>query len=220
MRPAFRGVFRLLARVKVTGLENVPPKGAYLIAFNHVSLFDPAFMAAFWPVAPEAVGASDLWERRGQALLVRLYGGIPVHRGRFDRRVIDAVLAALASGCPLLIAPEGTRSHRPGMQRAKPGVAYLMDEARISVVPVGVVGTTEDLWSNSLRGERPLIEMRIGRPLQLPPLQGKGAARRAARQQDADLVMAHIAALVPPDYRGAYSGCEDPGRSLGRSGAA
>jgi len=33
----------------------------------------------------------------------------------------------------------------------------------------------------------------------------KGAARREARQQYADLVMSHIAGLLPPEYRGVYA---------------
>jgi hypothetical protein len=48
--------------------------------------------------------------------------------------------------------------------------------------------------------------MRIGRPFRLPPIQGKGEARRESRQRNADLVMAHIAGLLPEEYRGVYRG--------------
>jgi len=205
MRPIFRGLFHILGRVEVTGRENVPREGAYLIAINHVSIYEAPLMVAFWPVAPEVAGASVIWKRPGQSLLARLYGGIPVHRGEYDRRLIDAILAALQSGYPLLIAPEGGRSHTPGMRQAHPGVAYLMDKANAPVVPVGVFGSTEDYFNRAKRGERPTIGMRIGKPFTLSPVVGKGAARRSLRQQNADLVMAHIAALLPPEYRGVYA---------------
>jgi 1-acyl-sn-glycerol-3-phosphate acyltransferase len=206
MRPLFRGIFHLLSQVVITGRENVPKNGAYLIAINHVSLYEAPFMLAFWPEQPpEAAGAVDIWSRPGQAALARLYGGIPVHRGLVDRRLIDTMVAVLRSGRPLLIAPEGGRSHRPGMRRALPGLAHVIDQVSVPVVPVGVVGTTGDFLKRALRGERPKLEMRIGKPVCLPPISGKGEERRAARQRNVDLVMAHIAALLPAEYQGVYA---------------
>ena len=155
MRPLFRGLFHILSRVQVFGKENVPRQGAYLITINHVSLFEPPLVMAFWPVALEAVGAVDIWKRRGQATLARLYGAIPVHRGEYDRTLLDAMLAVLNSGRPLLIAPEGARSHAPGMRQAHPGAAYIVDKTGVQVVPVGVVGGTDDFLRRALRGQRP-----------------------------------------------------------------
>ncbi len=204
VRPLFRGIFHLISRVKVAGLENVPKKGAYLIAINHISLYEAPFVVAFWPIAPEVAGAADVWQRPGQSLLARYYGGIPIHRGHVDRQMVEQTLLVLRSGYPLLIAPEGGRSHTPGMRQAKPGVAYLMDKAGVPVVPVGIVGSTDDFLARGLRGERPMIEMHIGNPIVLPLVSGRGQARRDARQRNADSVMEHIAALLPPDYRGIY----------------
>ncbi|MBN1666432.1 MAG: 1-acyl-sn-glycerol-3-phosphate acyltransferase [Anaerolineales bacterium] len=204
LRPLFRSIFRLISRVEITGLEHVPAQGAYLIAINHVSLFEAPLVCAFWPRPPEAMGAVELWHRPGQGQLARLYGGIPVHRGELDRQLIETVLAVLASGYPLLIAPEGSRSHRPGMQRAKPGVAYLISKAGVPVVPVGIVGSTDDFLARGLRFQRPVITMHIGPALKLAPVTGRGADRRETLQANADLVMAHIAALLPEEYRGVY----------------
>jgi hypothetical protein len=39
----------------------------------------------------------------------------------------------------------------------------------------------------------------------LPPIEGKGEARRLARQRNADLLMKHIASLLPLEYRGVYA---------------
>jgi len=209
VRPILRGglrlIFRILAPVKIVGKNNIPRKGAYLVAINHVSLFDPPFALSFFPRQVEAMGAVDIWNKPGQGILARLFGGIPVHRGEYDRELIDTVLNILRSGYPLLLAPEGGRSHVTAMQRAKPGVAYILDEAQVPVLPVGIVGTTDDFWQRATRWERPLLEMRIGEPFSLPPLEGKGAERRAARQRNADLVMQHVAGLLPEEYHGVYA---------------
>lgn len=203
-RPVFRGLFHVLGRVKITGLENVPPGGAYIIAINHISYYEAPFLIAFWPIAPEAMGASDIWKKTGQATLARWYGGIPVHRGEYDRQLIESISNVLGSGRPLLIAPEGGRSHTPGMRRAQPGVAFFIEKLNVPVLPVGLVGTTEDYLHQALHGERPTLEMHIGQLIQLPPIEGKGEERRAARQRNADLIMISIAHLLPSEYRGVY----------------
>lgn len=205
LRPVFRGLFYLLGGVEISGLENVPERGAYLIAINHVSIFEAPFVVAFWPVAPEVAGAAVVWNRPGQSILAHLYGGIPVQRDQYDRQMVEETLKALQDGFPLLIAPEGGRSHTPGMRKANPGVAYLVEKGRVPVVPVGVFGSTEDYFDNAIRGKRPTIGMRIGEPMHLPPIEGKGASRRVLRQRNADLVMYRIAALLPPEYHGVYA---------------
>jgi 1-acyl-sn-glycerol-3-phosphate acyltransferase len=85
------------------------------------------------------------------------------------------------------------------------GIAYLVEQSGVPVIPVGIVGTTDDFWKKASKGKRPLLEMRIGSPLQLPPVIGKGEARRLSRQANTDRVMQAIAGLLPEEYRGAYA---------------
>lgn len=204
MRPSFRFAFRLLGSVRLMGFEHIPEKGAYVIAINHISLFEVPFMAAFWPTPMEIIGAADVWRRPGQSLIARLYHGIKVKRGQFDRRVFQETLRVLQSGKPLMIAPEGGRTHKPGLVRGKPGIAYIVEKARVPVVPVGIVGTTDDYLKKALTLKGPALEMRVGEPIRLPPIRGRGEERRVNRQRNADIIMAHIAKVLPPDYRGYY----------------
>lgn len=205
MRPLFRGVFHLISQVHITGKDNVPKQGPYIAAINHLSLFEPPFMIAFWPKTLEAVGAVEIWSKPGQGILARLYGGIQVRRGEIDRQVIDKMQAALQAGKPLLIAPEGGRSHAPGLQRAKPGLAYIVSKTNVPVIPVGIVGSTDDFLEKALHAKRPRLEMRIGKPLQLPPVTSKGADKHAMLQRNVDQIMLAIAELLPSEYRGVYS---------------
>jgi 1-acyl-sn-glycerol-3-phosphate acyltransferase len=208
-RPFFRVLFKLLGRVRITGKANVPRQGAYIVAINHVSLYEAPFILSYWPVAPEVLGAVDIWSKRGQAWLARNYGGIAVHRGEYNRAVIDQVLAILRAGKPLLLAPEGGRSHTPGMRRAQPGIGYLMHLARVPVIPVGIVGTTEDYLDLAIHGKRPLLEMHIGEPIVLAQPGENGKPHRIIWQANADLVMRQIAALLPEEYQGVYANQSD-----------
>ncbi len=204
-KAVFRGVFHVLGRVKVTGQENIPYGKPYVVAMNHVSIFDPPLIGAFWPEQLEIIGAADVFDKPGQGQVLKIYGVIPVHRGDYDRALLTKIVRIIKSGFPLLIAPEGGRSHVPAMRRAKSGIAYMVEQTGVPVVPVGLVGTTEDFWQRAKRGERPQLEMRIGKPITLPEITVKGNERHEARQQNADLVMRHLAGLLPEEYRGVYA---------------
>jgi 1-acyl-sn-glycerol-3-phosphate acyltransferase len=205
LKTLFRGIFRALARITITGADQIPCGKPYVVAMNHVSIFDPPFAAAFWPEQLEIIGAIDVFAKPGQGQLLRLYGVVPVHRGDYDRPLLTKIVSMIKSGHPLLIAPEGARSHDPAMRRARPGIAYIVEKTGVPVVPVGLVGTTEDFWQRARLGEKPPLVMRIGKPVILPPITTLGTQKHAARQQNADLVMSYIAGLLPEEYRGAYA---------------
>jgi len=204
-RPIFRLIFYLISEVRITGLANIPDNGTYIIVINHISIIEPPFVIAFWPIAPEAIGAKEIWERKGQSLLAKYYGGIQVHRGKFDRRVIEKMIAVVQSGHPLLIAPEGGRSHTPGLRPGFPGVAYLADKSEAPVLPVGIIGSTDDFLSQALRFERPVLEMKVGEITSLPSIVGKGAQRRIELQKNTDVIMHKLAELLPLSYQGVYA---------------
>ena len=205
LKIVFSGIFRMLGHVRITGKENIPYGKPYVVAMNHVSIFDPPFVAAFWPEQLEIIGAIDVFSKPGQGQLLKLYGVIPVHRGNYDRSLLTKIISIIKSGIPLLIAPEGARSHEPGMRRAKPGIAYVVEQTGVPVLPVGLIGTTEDFWARAIRGQKPSLEMRIGKPITLPHITVKGAEKHAARQRNADLVMSYLAGLLPEEYRGVYA---------------
>lgn len=205
LKTTVRAIFHILGNIIITGVENVPLGQPYIAAMNHVSIVDPPAVLCFWPETLESIGAADVFDKPLQGQLVKLYGIIPVHRGEYDRALIEKMLALLKAGRPMMIAPEGGRSHVKAMRRAMPGLGFILQKANVPVVPVGLVGTTSDFIQRGLRRERPQIEIRIGKPIQLPLPPEDSAARRAARQPIADLVMAHIAGLLPEEYRGVYA---------------
>ena len=205
LKAVFRLLFRTLGHVTITGKENIPHRRPCVVAMNHVSIFDPPLAGAFWPGPLEIIGAIDVFEKPFQGQILRAYGVIPVHRGDYDRPLLTRMIRIIEAGYPILISPEGARSRVPGMLRAKQGVAYLVEKTGVPVVPVALVGTTEDFWQRAKRGEKPPAEIRIGKPILLPEITVKGTQRHDARQYNADLVMRHLAGLLPLEYRGVYA---------------
>lgn len=208
MRIFFRALFHLLGKVELFGMENIPDHNRYVIVFNHVSIIEVPFIAAFWPKVIEIIGAAAVWERGYQGVIAKMWSGIQVDRTQYDREVFKQVEMVLNAEQPLMISPEGGRSHQPGLRRGKPGVAYIIDKADVEVLPVAVVGNTMDFLSKGIRLKNPPIQMIVGEPFYVPPIKGKGEERRAMRQKNTDTIMARLAALLPEDYRGVYANFE------------
>lgn len=204
IRPIFKIVFKVISRVEVQGFENIPDD-PYIMVFNHVSLFEAPLIVAFWPTFPEILGASEVWNRPGQNLLAKAYGGIPIDRGEVDRMAMHKMVDAVLSGKSLMIAPEGGRSHAPGMRKAKPGITYLFDKTGAKILPVAMVGTTDDFLSNAIHGKRPFASITVGKPFLLPEFNEEGKTGSELRQEKVDYVMKKIAEILPENYRGYYS---------------
>lgn len=203
-RVFFRNLFRLLSRVQVTGTENIPEEGAYVIAVNHVSIFEPPLITSFWPHSIEVAGAVEILEQPIQSQIMRLYGTIPVHRGRFDRQSINAMVGRLKAGRPVLIFPEGTRSRKPGLQQASTGVAYIAAKAGANVLPVGIAGTA--ILAGKIRKfRRTQLVMSVGEMIYLPEIQWRSAERKKILRHQTERIMHAIADLLPKAYRGLYA---------------
>lgn len=204
LRVFLKAILRGLSEIKISGLENIPAD-PYIMVFNHVSLYETPVILTHWPKAPEVLGAADVWNKPGQNLLAKIYGGIPIIRGEIHREALLQIVNAVNSGYSLMLSPEGTRSHQPGMQQAKPGIVYLIEKTDAPILPIGITGTTSDFLKKALLLKRPVVTVTVGKPFKVPDLEETGLTRAEVRQQKADFVMRRIAELVPSEYRGYYS---------------
>lgn len=205
LRGFFRAFFHVLGKVEISGLENIPENNNYVVVFNHVSLVEVPFIAAFWPTIIEIIGAAAVWERPGVSIVAKMWAGVRVDRTQFDRDVFRQVKKVFEADRPLMISPEGGRSHTPGLRRGKPGVAYIIDEVDAVIIPAAVVGNTMDFLTQGLKGNRQPIQMIVGETFKMPPLDGRGEERRSKRQSHTDYIMARLAELLPESYRGVYA---------------
>ena len=106
----------------------------------------------------------------------------------------------LKAGGMLIVAPEGTRSKTGGLMRGKPGVVWLATQIDVPVMPVAAWG--QEKWRERVRrfGRIP-IHVRAGAPLRFP----QGLPSPETMRRDTDRIMAQLAALLPPEYRGVYA---------------
>lgn len=195
-------LFRLLTRRQLVGLENVRIEPPYIVALNHISVFDTPVMLTLFRHRIVAFTAEKHRRSPGYGPLLVAMGTIWVRRGEVDRQALREALDWLAQGGVLGVAPEGTRARGPyALQEAKTGIAYLATRANVPVVPVGIAGT-EQLKENLPRLRRTHLRIGVGEPIYLPT---NGRARGPQLREYTDLIMGRIAELLPEEYRGFYA---------------
>ncbi len=202
LRTVVRPLFRLLTRVTACGVEHLPAEGGCILATNHLSRFDiPLIFIHIERDDLSALVAKKYQRYPGIRWLVDQIEGIWLDRQAADVAAVRAARDYVRGGGMLGIAPEGTRSTASSLLPAKPGVAFLAAKVGAPIVPIAISGTEKivPVWR---RVQRPRLTIRFGEPFKLPPLDRR--AREASLQRNTDEIMCRIAALLPPDYRGAY----------------
>ena len=187
---------------RVEGQQHLPTAGPCIIVANHLSFLDAVLVFSLLGGEDLSAMAAEKWENNLIfGTLLRLGNAFFVQRGQVDRQALERAADWLRAGKIFGMAPEGTRSRDGGLGRAKPGVAYLASLVECPVVPIAHWGT-ETTMSSWFRLRRPRIEVRIGPPFRLPPLDPDD--RSASLRRNADEVMVHLAALMPAERRGVY----------------
>jgi len=194
-------IMGLFYRYEVVGTENVPPCGPIVVAVNHLHLFDPFAVAARIDRQIVTLAASKWRSNLFVGAFLKYAGTIFVKRGEVDRQALRACLDVLSHGKALAVAPEGTRSRTGGLQRGKPGIAYLATRTDTAILPVAIAGTQR--LSDWLHFRRPVCRGVVGKPLHLDRPAGKPTTDDL--QEMADEIMVRIGVMLPEEYWGAYA---------------
>ena len=149
MHTAARIIRALLFRVDLTGLENLPKTGAYIISPNHQSYLDPFMLCPMVPFRIYNrfffVGAVEYFETPVMKWLARLANLVPIDP---DSNLVPAMQAGafgLAHGKVLVLFPEGERAIDGTVKKFKKGAPILAQHMRVPIVPVAIKGVFE-LW--------------------------------------------------------------------------
>lgn len=193
----------VLIRTHVTGMENTPTTGSFILMVNHCNFLDPA--AAVVAMMPREVVLFTKVENLSLPVvgpLLRWYGVVPVDRGEPDVKAIQGALKVLSARQDiLLIAPEGTRSYHGRLQAGKNGLAFVALRSGATILPVGVSGV-RDFWSNARHLRRTDVRIRIGHPFRL---RSRGRITREVLYEMTRQAMYQLAALLPPEQWGVYA---------------
>jgi 1-acyl-sn-glycerol-3-phosphate acyltransferase len=193
----------LLLRVETRGMERIPLQGPVILAINHVNFIDALLLYTLLPRKTVGLAKAEIWRLPILGLVARSWEAIPVRRGELDLDAFRRASRVLQDGGMLGLAPEGTRSHTGCLLRARPGAVMLALRAPGTwIIPMAIFGHEDYSWYWR-RFRRTPVHLNFGQAFRLRPQADK--ASRCVRQQMADEIMLQIAALLPPQYHGAYA---------------
>jgi len=205
IRFVFRIVLKIIARVDISGYEYIPETGGAIVVTNHIGRLDGmlgvilADRDDFILMIAEKYQKYAFWRWVGKKV-----DAVWLDRYDADFHAIRVVHKRLKQGEILGMAPEGTRSKTGTMAEGKPGAAYLASKTNVPIIPVGLVGTEDQVVKDRLSHFRRLdITIRIGEPFFLPPMSRKN--RNEYLAINTEEIMCRIASLLPSPYRGYYA---------------
>lgn len=134
--------------VKITGFENLPANGSYIICPNHQTNFDflwvtmkfgrEQFQKLGCLAKKELFNATRISRR-----LSRVCGMIPIDRGSLNTQAVNLCKQKLEEGWNFLIYPEGTRTKDGKIGAFQKGAAMLSVAENVPIIPVKIKGGFE-----------------------------------------------------------------------------
>ncbi len=193
----------LLTRYRVFGREHVPDRGPLLVVANHLSMADPPVVGISIRRHAMFLAKEELFRSRIQRYIFHNCGAFPIRRGGMNRDALRFAERLFDRGGALIAFPEGRRSMESQMVDAFSGSALIAVRNGVPILPVGIYGT-EKITGSTWWLRRPEITVNIGRPFELPSVNGKVTRKQLAEFTHS--IMARIAELLPEEYRGRYGG--------------
>ena len=188
-------LLKVLFRIKVVGLDNIPETGAFLLASNHRSYLDPILISILTYRKLFFLGKKELFTNTLFARILKGINVIPLSREGLDRAALKEALKALHKRKGLVVFPEGTRSLDGRLGAGKGGVAMLSIGGKVPVIPVFVKGSEIALPQSAdfiRAGAR--IKVIFGKKI-TPPIVTHRADKKLAYQEFTDKIMQEIAGL-------------------------
>ena len=195
----------------VTGADNIPKTGAVILASNHLSVVDSIFLPLVIERRISFLAKSDYFMGRGvKGWAIKNFlkgtGMLPIDRsgGKASEASLNTGLKVLARGEVLGIYPEGTRSPDGKLYRGRTGVARMILEAHVPVVPVAMIDTEKVMPIGSKLPKVRRIGIVFGEPLDFSRFEGMEGDRFILRSIT-DEIMYELSRISGQEYVDVYA---------------
>jgi 1-acyl-sn-glycerol-3-phosphate acyltransferase len=164
-------------RLRVRGAGNLPEEGPALLVCNHVSYVDAMVISAAFRRPVRFVMNHRIARLPLLSVVFRGMKTIPIASAKDDpallERAYDAVAAALESGQPVCIFPEGRLTTDGEIGQFRAGAVRIVERTPVDVIPMALTGLWGSVfsmesgawWRRWRRGLTTRVELRIGEPL-------------------------------------------------------
>ena len=168
-------------RLVVTGRDKLPDAGPFLLIANHQSFLDPLLIGMasrrvrFVARASLARFPPLRWWLKG-------VGTVLIQRAAPSRRDIDAMIATLKAGLPMVLFPEGTRTRDGSVGPFRRGLTLLVKRTGAPVVPIGLRGPFQALPRGRMFPLPVSCALHLGAPIPAEEILAPGGLHRLRRQ--------------------------------------
>src|SRR5712691_85883 len=175
-------LFGYAARVHVIWRENATRNGAFLLASNHISHFDPFIISSVVQRKIDWMAMAEFFPIPVLGHFLRAVDAFPADRYRADRKTIRTAIERLKDGRIVGVFPEGgiRDGERSLLEGAplRPGATTLAHMADVPILPCVIVGS-DRLYSAKrwLPLRRTPIWIAFGDPI-LPSSEDRKSAAR------------------------------------------
>ncbi|HJM16037.1 MAG TPA: lysophospholipid acyltransferase family protein [Flavobacteriales bacterium] len=183
---------RIMFRPRYLDRDKIPVDGPLIIAANHLSHIDPAFIMTAVKRPVSYLSKKEHFESPVRRLVFKQVGVIPVDREAGGAEGLEEAIQILKEDGAIGIFPEGTRSKDGVMAKGKTGVARLAAITSASVVPVAI-RQTDGVWPVTKRIPRPWRKFyyKFGEPMMFPD----GEITKENLREFTDKIMKEIESL-------------------------
>jgi len=168
LRLTLAPLVRVFFRLRGEGVENIPLRGPFILAANHVSYIDPLVLGATCPRAIHYIMLREFWEKPLLGRACRMAGAIPVDPHGSAAGTLRKAVGILREGKALGIFPEGGRSADGSLRSAKAGAALLVLKTGVPLLPAAIVGAERAMAKGQALPRPSRVTVRYGRPISLP----------------------------------------------------
>jgi len=204
-------LLRVLFRPWIRGVENVPTSGAAILASNHLSFSDSIFLPLMLRRPVTFLAKSEYFTGKGlKGALSRWFfsstGQLPIDRsgGKASEASLNTGLQVLSGGNLLGIYPEGTRSPDGKLYRGRTGIARMVLEAKVPVIPVAMIDTEKVQPIGQKLPKIRRVGIAIGTPLDFSRFEGMEGDRIVLRAVT-DEIMYEMQKLSGQVYEDVYA---------------
>lgn len=192
-------------RLEVEGLDHLP-RGPVLLCANHTSHLDaPAILAALpreLALRTSTAAAKDVFgDVRWREVVSRVItNALPIERGAGFSRGLRQLETVLHQRRPLILFPEGRRSHDGKLVDFKPGAAMLALRTGTPILPIHISGADRSLPRGGYVPRPADVRVRFGEPIDARPFRGavaEGLSKRDAYERITEQLRRAIEALAP-----------------------
>lgn len=204
-------IVKLIFRPWITGEEHIPKEGPAILVSNHLSFIDSIFLPLMVKRRIFFLAKSEYFTGKGiKGFFVKLFftstGQLPIDRsgGKASEDALNTGLEVLNNDDLLGIYPEGTRSPNGVMYRGRTGVARMILETNVPVIPVAMIDTEKAMPIGSKLPKVRRIGVVIGEPIDFSRYQGL-AGNRFVLRSVTDEIIYEMNKLSGQEYRDVYA---------------